>query len=392
MPDNIQGGSIEYQLTADNTRLNAALDAANAKIAELEATANRGQHAADGLGGAMNEMGHKAHSSLRVFERFIGVPAMIIGVATAAFEAGKAIREAFDSAFESAEEKAKKFLDTLDGSKPTESLGKLRQQLSTMEAQLSQSLEGEHGAIGRFLFGEKNPEELEKQIKELRKSAQALQARENAAEVDKRNKAEEKHIGELEAKRDEARSASLDGAEKVEFDSARKVAALNKQLEAEKSEKARELIRETISWEYQQRNLKLADLSEKETAKRKEEALKLQKEEEEKNKRLADEKGDLESKLLEGREKIEFDTARKIKELQEQAAKETSEERKRLITDEIKMEGKLREKMLSDLLVKQFGELKRMAEALESGNNNVVYSLQGIQQQLSSISTRLSGP
>lgn len=392
MPDNIQGGSIEYQLTADNARLNAALDEAKAKIAELEAHANRGQHAVDGLGGAMNEMGHKAHSSLRVFERFIGVPAMIIGVATAAFEAGKAIREGIESALESAEEKAKKFLDTLDASKPTESLGKLRQQISTMEAQLSQSLEGEHGAIGRFLFGEKNPEELQKQLAELRKSAQSLQNRENAAEIDKRNKAEEKHISELEAKRDEARSASLDGAEKIEFDSARKVAALGKQLEAEKSEKARELIRETISWEYQQRNLKLAELADKDFNKRKEEAAKLQKEEEEKNKRVADEKADLESKLLEGREKIEFDTARKIKELQEEAAKETSEERKRLIQDEIKMEGKLREKMLSDIMVKQFTELKRMAEALEAGNNNVVYSLQAIQQQLSSISTRLSGP
>lgn len=389
MPDNLSGGSFEYQLRADNLALTKALDEAKAKLAELEARANRTDESLGKLGSGMKSVEKSVGDSTKVLTKFVGMFGAIAGVAAGAFALGRSIREGIGEALESGTEKAKKFLDALDMTKPQEALQSTRKEISELEAKLSQSLEGGHGLIGRYLFGESNPDKLKEQLAELRKTAQSLQNQQNAQARDKERKEEEKRIDDLQKARDDAFSAAHEGAEKIEFDSQRRIAALKKQLDSERNETARRLLEETITWEDQARRLKLVDLEEEKRKKAQEAADKLRADEEEKDRKLADQRNDLARQLLDEEEQIRFDATRAIAELEIQLDKERSEERKRLLREEIEMWGELMQKKLGELMAKTFSELQRMKEQLESGNNNVVFSLGAIIARMDSIVTRL---
>jgi hypothetical protein len=392
MPENGLG-NIELGLTADNTQHNQALR-------EAEVAAERYADKADAASkraSASIEQGLESVSgglktAAKRLEGFVKGFALVAAVVVGAYELGKAIREGIVSALESGTEKAIKFKDALDMSKPKEALAATRKEIATLEAQLSQSLEGGHGMVGRFLFGEANPEKLQEQLRELRRTAKGLQDAENAQERDKRRKQEEKDITELERMAADAKAQSMDEAQRIGFESERKVAELRKRLESENRPRVREAIEEAISWEYQRRNVKEAELATKREEEARKKAEAERRAEEEKDKTVADQRNTLAAQLLEGEERVRFDTVRALAELEIQLDKETSEERRKLIREEMDLRRQLEEKLLSDLFAKQFAELKRMAQQLEQGNNNVVFSLGAITQQLDSIITRLSGP
>src|SRR4051812_34325897 len=75
-------GAVSISVVADTSGLQTGLAAAEARTQEFGTTAaSNVKEGTDKVSASMKEMGHEVHAASRVFERFVGIPALVAGVA-----------------------------------------------------------------------------------------------------------------------------------------------------------------------------------------------------------------------------------------------------------------------------------------------------------------------
>lgn len=396
MDDNLPTGGLNFEVpvTADVGQHNAAMKSAEQAAEQYAQNAGkRVDDSAAQMQASMKATGKAVSETIQTFTKFVAIPGMILGVAATFYKLGQALREGYINVVEDASAKSERFFQTLDkgGGSTEQQLSAVNKQIQELTSQLDGSRESNVGYINNLFWGAGSPGDIEKQLSSL--ETRALSLRKNLQDA---RDAKDKAAAEAEAKRVEdahrqtlaLQAQAMDDKERISFETENRVADLRKKHEKESNAAIRSEIEQQISWEYQIRNQKLADLA----VKAEQDKRRQQEQEEQADEKLADARNDLARKLLDEREAIEFDYVRRLAELERQLDKETSEARKRLIEEQIELEAELREKAFSDLMRKQFTELLKMRDQLEANNNQIVYSLGAVSQQLNSIISKLSNP
>lgn len=385
MAEKVPGQGFEFDLTLDASQHNAEFQGATSAAEQYAAKAGS---AVEGAGvkmsQTMREVGHEAHSAMRAFERFIGIPAMFALIATEAYELGSKIREYIEDRFESATDKAEKFMLALNDKAPEERLKGLNEEIKKLTEQLGASRDSWGASFMSTFFGEGSEGAIEDRIKQLESEAQMLRAQKLKEQNDAEMRAEQDQAArarELRLQNIEQEAKTQDDAIRAREEGEVRIARLRDQLAKETDAAARAALEDRIRITQAQTDQEIAKAQQR----AQKQAEDQRKAEAEKDKQVLDQRNQLEVSLLDGDEKIRVETEYRIAALRDQLNQETSEKRRRLLLEEIDFEYKQREKRMSDLHAKEYQEVKNIQRAVEEGNNNILYTLNALRNELSTL-------
>lgn len=149
---------VFIDIVADNEQLKRKLAEADARIAQLQSKANQ----ADSGG-----LGFK--QSVTAVTQWIGKVTAAIGIATTFYNLGLRIRETWEGVFSTGAEKAARFADSIDFSKPEKATKDLDEQIQALESRLDAAKGGEKGGWFANLITGDTPAKLQAEIDDLRK-------------------------------------------------------------------------------------------------------------------------------------------------------------------------------------------------------------------------------